>query len=145
MQFLDMILGNRGGAFGEVCAIALLIGAAYLLVKKIIDIWTPLSILLTVFIMTGICYLVDPTQYIAPWYHLVYGGLILGAFFMATDMVTSPMTTPGKIIFGIGIGAITVIIRLWGQYPEGVSFAILIMNAVVPLINKGFKPKRFGV
>ena len=87
----------------------------------------------------------DPTQYIAPWYHLVYGGLILGAFFMATDMVTSPMTLPGKLIYGIGIGAITVIIRLWGQYPEGVSFAILIMNAVVPLLNKGFKPKRFGV
>ena len=145
MPFLDMILGNRGGAFGEICAIALLIGAIYLIITKIIDIWTPLSILLTVFIMTGICYLVDPTQYIAPWYHLVYGGLILGAFFMATDMVTSPMTTPGKIIYGIGIGAITVIIRLWGQYPEGVSFAILIMNAVVPLINKGFKPKRFGV
>lgn len=145
MEFLDMVLGNRGGAFGEVCAIALLIGAIYLICKKIIDIWTPLSILLTVFIMTGICYLVDPTQYIAPWYHLVYGGLILGAFFMATDMVTSPMTTGGKIVFGIGIGAITVIIRLWGQYPEGVSFAILIMNAVVPLINKAFKPKRFGV
>ena len=123
----------------------MLIGAIYLLITKVIDIWTPLSILLTVFIMTGICYLVDPTQYIAPWYHLVYGGLILGAFFMATDMVTSPMTTGGRIVYGIGIGAITVIIRLWGQYPEGVSFAILIMNAVVPLINKGFKPKRFGV
>ena len=84
----------------------------------------------------------DTTYLVA---HLCGGGLMLGAFFMATDMVTSPMTTGGKIIFGIGIGAITVIIRLWGQYPEGVSFAILIMNALVPLINKGFKPKRFGV
>ena len=145
LQFLDMVLGNRGGAFGEVCAIALLLGAIYLICRKVIDIWTPLSILLTVFIFTGICYLVDPTQYIAPWYHLVYGGLILGAFFMATDMVTSPMTVRGKLLFGFGIGAITVIIRLWGAYPEGVSFAILIMNAFTPLINKAFKPKVFGV
>ena len=90
MQFIDMVLGNRGGAFGEICAIALLLGAIYLICRKVIDIWTPLSILLTVFVFTGICYLVDPTQYIAPWYHLVYGGLLLGAFFMATDMVTSP-------------------------------------------------------
>ena len=145
MQFLDMVLGNRGGAFGEICAIALLLGAIYLIARKVIDIATPLSILLTVFIFTGICYLVDPTQYIAPWYHLVYGGLILGAFFMATDMVTSPMTIRGKILFGFGIGVITVVIRLWGAYPEGVSFAILIMNAFTPLINKAFKPKVFGV
>ncbi|MCR5645147.1 MAG: RnfABCDGE type electron transport complex subunit D [Bacteroidales bacterium] len=144
MQFLDMVLGNRGGAFGEVCAIALLIGAIYLLARKVIDIWTPLSILLTVFIFTGICWLVNPTHYIAPWYHLVYGGLLLGAFFMATDMVTSPMTTKGKILFGVGIGLITVVIRLWGAYPEGVSFAILIMNAFTPLINKAFKPQVFG-
>ena len=145
MQFLDMVLGNRGGAFGEVCAIALLLGAIYLICRKVIDIWTPLSILLTVFVFTGICYLVDPTHYMAPWYHLVYGGLILGAFFMATDMVTSPMTVRGKILFGFGIGVITVVIRLWGAYPEGVSFAILIMNAFTPLINKAFKPKVFGV
>jgi electron transport complex protein RnfD len=145
MQFLDMVLGNRGGAFGEVCAIALLLGAIYLICRKVIDIATPLSILLTVFIFTGICHLIDPTQYIAPWYHLVYGGLILGAFFMATDMVTSPMTIRGKILFGFGIGFITVVIRLWGAYPEGVSFAILIMNALTPLINKAFKPQVFGV
>ena len=145
MQFLDMVLGNRGGAFGEVCAIALLIGAIYLLCRKVIDLWTPLSILLTVFVFTGIFFLIDPTHYIAPWYHLVYGGLILGAFFMATDMVTSPMTTKGKILFGFGIGVITVVIRLWGAYPEGVSFAILIMNAFTPLINKAFKPQVFGV
>ena len=144
LQFLDMVLGNRGGAFGEVCSIALLLGAIYLIARKVIDIWTPLSILLTVFVFTGICHLVDPTHYIAPWYHLVYGGLILGAFFMATDMVTSPMTTQGKILFGVGIGVITVVIRLWGAYPEGVSFAILIMNAFTPLINKAFKPRLFG-
>ena len=145
LQFLDMVLGNRGGAFGEVCAIALLLGAIYLICRKVIEIFTPLSILLTVFVFTGICYLIDPTQYIAPWYHLVYGGLILGAFFMATDMVTSPMTIRGKLLFGFGIGVITVVIRLWGAYPEGVSFAILIMNAFTPLINKAFKPKVFGV
>ena len=140
-----MVLGNRGGAFGEVCTAALLLGAIYLIARKVIDIATPLSILLTVYIFTGICHLVNPEIYIAPWYHLVYGGLILGAFFMATDMVTSPMTIRGKILFGFGIGVITVVIRLWGAYPEGVSFAILIMNAFTPLINKAFKPKVFGV
>ncbi len=145
LQFIDMVLGNRGGAFGEVCAIALVLGALYLICRKVIDIATPLSILLTVFVFTGIFYLIDPTQYIAPWYHIVYGGLILGAFFMATDMVTTPMTTKGKILFGFGVGAITVVIRLWGAYPEGVSFAILIMNAFTPLINKAFKPEVFGV
>ncbi|MBQ3710700.1 MAG: RnfABCDGE type electron transport complex subunit D [Bacteroidales bacterium] len=145
IPFLDQIFGYHGGSFGEICAIALLIGAIYLICTKVIDIWTPLSILLTVFVFTGICWLVDPTRFIAPWYHLVYGGLILGAFFMATDMVTSPMTTRGKLLFGFGIGVITVVIRLWGAYPEGVSFAILIMNAFTPLINKAFKPKVFGV
>ena len=144
MQFLDMVLGNRGGAFGEICAIALILGAIYLIARKVIDIATPLSILLTVFVFTGICYLINPAQYIAPWYHIVYGGLILGAFFMATDMVTTPMTTQGKILFGVGVGLITVVIRLWGAYPEGVSFAILIMNAFTPLINKAFKPTIFG-
>lgn len=144
-ELLDMVLGNRGGAFGEVCTIALLIGAIYLICRRVIEIFTPLSILLTVFVFTGICHLVNPEQYIAPVYHLVYGGLILGAFYMATDMVTSPMTIRGKLLFGFGIGAITVIIRLWGAYPEGVSFAILIMNAFTPLINKAFKPYRFGV
>ena len=145
MQFLDMVLGNRGGAFGEVCAIALLLGAIYLLARRVIEFVTPLTILLTVFIFTGICHLISPANFIAPWYHLVYGGLILGAFFMATDMVTSPMTIRGKILFGFGIGVITVVIRLWGAYPEGVSFAILIMNAFTPLINKAFKPYVFGV
>ena len=145
VPFVDQILGNHGGSFGEVCAIALLLGAIYLIARKVIDIATPLSILLTVFVFTGICYLIDPTHYIAPWYHLVYGGLILGAFFMATDMVTTPMTTKGKILFGFGVGVITVVIRLWGAYPEGVSFAILIMNAFTPLINKAFKPQVFGV
>jgi electron transport complex protein RnfD len=82
--------------------------------------------------------------YITPEYHILAGGLLLGAIFMATDMVTSPMSNWGKIIFGIGCGLLTILIRVWGSYPEGVSFAILIMNGFVPLINKGFKPKRFG-
>ena len=144
MQFVDMVLGNRGGAFGEVCAIALVLGAIYLIARKVIDITTPLTILFTVFVFTGIFYLINPEMYIAPWYHLVYGGLILGAFFMATDMVTTPMTTSGRILFGLGVGLITVVIRLWGAYPEGVSFAILIMNAFTPLINKLCKPTIFG-
>lgn len=144
MQFLDMILGNRGGAFGEMCTAALLLGAIYLAARRVIEIFTPLSILITVYVFTGICHLINPAMYIAPQYHLVYGGLILGAFFMATDMVTSPMTIRGKLLFGFGIGVITVVIRLWGAYPEGVSFAILIMNAFTPLINKAFKPKIFG-
>ena len=145
VPFVNQVLGNHGGSFGEVCAIALLLGAIYLIARKVIDIATPLTILFTVFVFTGIWHLVDPTRFIAPWYHLVYGGLILGAFFMATDMVTTPMTTKGKILFGFGVGVITVVIRLWGAYPEGVSFAILIMNAFTPLINKAFKPKVFGV
>ncbi|MBR5912639.1 MAG: RnfABCDGE type electron transport complex subunit D [Bacteroidales bacterium] len=144
-QFIDMVLGNRGGAFGEVCAIALLLGAIYLIARKVIDIATPLSILLTVLVFTGIFWLINPATFIAPWYHIVYGGLLLGAFFMATDMVTTPMTLQGKLLFGFGVGVITVVIRLWGAYPEGVSFAILIMNAFTPLINKAFKPKVFGV
>lgn len=144
MEYLDMLLGARGGAFGEMCAIALVLGGLYLIIRRVIDVWTPLVILATVFAFTGICYLIDPATYIAPIYHIFYGGLILGAFFMATDMVTSPMTTCGKCIFAFGIGVITVVIRLWGAYPEGVSFAILIMNALVPLINRGFRPKRFG-
>ena len=145
MQFIDMVLGNRGGAFGEICAVALILGGIYLIIRKVIDWQTPLTILLTVFVFTGICHLIDHETFIAPWYHLVYGGLILGAFFMATDMVTTPMTIKGKILFGFGVGLITVVIRLWGAYPEGVSFAILIMNAFTPLINKAFKPQVFGV
>jgi len=145
INYWDMLIGNTGGSFGEMCALALIIGGIFLIIMKIIDWQTPVIIIATVALVSGICWLVDPTTYVNPLYHILSGGLMLGAFFMATDMVTSPMTTGGKCIFALGIGLITVIIRLWGQYPEGMSFAILIMNAVVPLINKGFKPKRFGV
>ena len=142
---LNLFLGNVGGSMGEVSAIALLIGFAYLLIRKIITWHIPVSILVTVALFTGILHYANPDAYIGtPEFHLLTGGLMLGAIFMATDYVTSPMTTRGMLIFGVGIGVITVIIRVFGSYPEGVSFAILIMNAFTPLINKYIKPKRFG-
>ena len=145
INYWDMLIGNTGGSFGEMCALALIIGGLFLIIMRIIDWQTPVIIIATVALVSGICWLINPSTYVNPLYHILSGGLMLGAFFMATDMVTSPMTIGGKCIFALGIGLITIIIRLWGQYPEGMSFAILIMNAVVPLINKGFKPKRFGV
>ncbi|MBO4646168.1 MAG: RnfABCDGE type electron transport complex subunit D [Bacteroidales bacterium] len=141
---VDMLLGQMGGSFGEVSAIAILIGALYLLFKKVITWHIPVSFMLTAFVFAGIFWLVDPTQYANPFFHLVTGGMMLGACFMATDMVTSPTSPRGMLVFGAGCGLITMIIRLWGAYPEGVSFSILIMNALVPLIDKAFKPKTFA-
>jgi electron transport complex protein RnfD len=141
---VDMLLGVTGGSLGEMAAIALIIGGIYMIVKKIITWHIPVSILATVAVFTSLVWLIDPTVCVNPVYHLLGGGLLLGAIFMATDYVTSPMSTQGKLIYGIGIGLLTVIIRLWGSYPEGMSFAILLMNAVTPLINKKFKPTRFG-
>jgi electron transport complex protein RnfD len=140
----DLLTGNTGGSLGEVSAIALLAGLVYLLIRKIITWHIPVSILLTVFVFTAILHLCDPQTYASPWVHLLTGGLLLGAIFMATDYVTSPMTTRGMWVYGIGIGIITVLIRTFGIYPEGVSFAILIMNVCTPLINTYIKPKRFG-
>ena len=140
----QMLFGEMGGSLGEVSAIALLIGLIYLLATKTITWHIPVSILVTVFAMTGIFYLVDPETYANPLVHLLSGGLLLGAIFMATDYVTSPMTHKGQLIYGFGIGLITCVIRLWGAYPEGMSFAILIMNAATPLINNYVKPTRFG-
>ncbi len=142
--YVDMLLGNSGGSLGEVSAITLIIGGIYLLFKKIITWHTPVSFIGSVVIFSGILWLVNPEQFVNPLFHLVTGGLMLGVFFMATDMVTSPMSAKGMLIFGAGIGILTILIRVFGAYPEGVSFAILIMNAFVPLINKAFKPKRFG-
>lgn len=142
--YAEGIIGGIGGSLGEVSVIALLIGAIYMLIKKIITWEIPAAFIGSVIIFTGILYLINPEMYISPIFHLVTGGLALGVFFMATDLVTSPMSSKGMLIFGLGAGVITVIIRVWGAYPEGVSFAILIMNAFVPLINKGFKPVRFG-
>ena len=129
---------------GEVSALALLLGLAYMLWKKIITWHIPVSILATVFVFSGIMYWVNPEIYVSPVVQLLSGGLMLGAIFMATDYVTSPMSHKGMLIYGVCIGLLTVIIRLFGAYPEGMSFAILIMNAFTPLINTYVKPKRFG-
>lgn len=143
-DYFQMLIGNMGGSLGEVAAIALIIGLVYMLMKKIITWHIPVSILGTVTIFTSILWLVNPVKYADPAFHLLSGGLLLGAIFMATDYVTSPMSKRGQIVFGVGIGILTIVIRLWGAFPEGVSFAILIMNAFVPIINMYMKPKRFG-
>ena len=141
---MDMFLGNMGGSMGEISAVALLIGLVYMLVRKIISWHIPVSILATVFIFAGILNWANPEAYASPVIHLFSGGLMLGAVFMATDYVTSPMNPRGMLVYGVGIGIITVVIRAFGAYPEGVSFAILIMNAFTPLINTYIKPRRFG-
>ena len=141
---VDMLLGKMGGSLGEVSALALLLGLVFMLWKKIITWQIPVSILLTVFVFTGIMHLVNPVQYASPFVHLLSGGLMLGAIFMATDYVTSPMSKNGMLVYGVGIGILTTVIRLFGSYPEGMSFAILIKNAFTPLINSYIKPKHFG-
>ena len=142
---MQMFLGFIGGSMGEVSAVALLLGGLFLIWKKIISPIIPACFIGTVFVFAFIYYTAtggDALQMAV--FHVLAGGVMLGAFFMATDMATSPMTMKGKVIFAIGVGALTIIIRLWGAYPEGMSFAILIMNAFVPLINKACKPQRFG-
>jgi electron transport complex protein RnfD len=141
---MQLFLGQMGGSLGEVSAVALLLGFAWLLYKKIITWHIPVFMVATVYIFTGVLWLIDPSKNASPLFHILTGGILLGAIYMATDLVTSPMTKPGMIVFAIGIGIITVVIRVFGAYPEGVSFAILIMNAFVPLINKYIKPARFG-
>ena len=141
---MQLFLGNMNGSLGEVSAVALLLGFAWLLYKRIITWHIPVFIFLTVFGFTGILWLIDPLHNASPVFHILTGGVMIGAIFMATDLVTSPMTKTGMIVYAVGIGIITVIIRVYGAYPEGVSFAILIMNAFVPLMNKYMKPKRFG-
>jgi len=141
---LQLLVGNIGGSMGEICAIALLIGFIYLLCTKTISYHIPVSIILTVFIFTAILYHCNPLANVHPLTHILSGGLLLGAIFMATDYVTSPMTHWGQIIYGVLIGVITVVIRVWGSYPEGMSFAILIMNGITPLINHYVRPKSFS-
>lgn len=143
-SLVDMLIGKMGGSLGEVSALALLIGLAFMLWKKIITWHIPVSILGTVFVFTGILHLVNPVQFANPFIHLLSGGLMLGSIFMATDYVTSPMSKNGMIVYGVGIGLLTAVIRIFGSYPEGMSFAILIMNAFTPLINSYIKPKHFG-
>jgi Na+-translocating ferredoxin:NAD+ oxidoreductase subunit D len=144
-SYLSLLLGDLGGCVGEISAVGLIIGFLYMLWKKIITWHIPISMLGTIFIFTGILWLINPEKFIDPVFHLLTGGVMLGAFYMATDYVTSPMTVKGMLIYGIGIGFITVVIRVFGSYPEGVSFAILIMNGFVPLMNKYIKPRRFGL
>lgn len=139
----DMSNGMGAGAVGEVCALALLLGLAYMLYRRIITWHIPASIILSVFVFSGLLHLANPI-YANPVEVILSGGLLLGAIFMATDYVTSPMNHRGQLIYGIAIGFLTVVIRNWGSYPEGMSFAILIMNAFTPLINFYVKPKRFG-
>ena len=144
IDYCDMLFMNIGGSAGELSAIALLLGFAYLLVRGVIKPYITLSIILTVAAFSGIFWMIDPAQYTDPLFNILSGGLLLGAIFMATDYVTSPMSMMGGIVFGIGIGLITMLIRYFGAYPEGVSFAILIMNSVVPLLNKWFHTKKYG-
>ena len=143
-SYLEMLFGRIGGAAGEVSAIALLLGFAYLLFRRVIRPHIPLAIFITIFIFSGALWLINPAKFVDPLFHLLTGGILLGSIFMATDYVTSPMSPRGMIIFGVGIGLLTILIRVFGSYPEGISFAILIMNATVPLLNKYVKPKRYG-
>lgn len=146
IDVINALIGNYGGSFGEVSAIALIIGFIYLIWRNIITWHIPVSIILTVFLFSMAVSINHGLEYalIFSELQIFSGGLLLGAIFMATDYVTSPMTPGGMILYGVLIGIITVVIRLWGAYPEGLSFAIFIMNGATPLINKYMKPKRFG-
>lgn len=141
---IDMLMGNVGGSLGEVSAAALLLGGILLLAKRIITWEIPVFFIGTTALVTGIAWLVNPAEYASPLTHVLTGGLMLGAIFMATDMVTSPIGFAGRVVFGIGCGLLTALIRLFGGYPEGVSFAILLMNAATPLIDHLMVPKTFG-
>ncbi len=143
-DYLQTLFLNIGGSAGEISALALLLGFVYLLVRKVIKPWIPLSIFGTIALVSLIFWLIDPMTYSDPLFNLLTGGVILGACFMATDYVTSPMSTLGGVIYGIGIGFIVMMIRYFGAYPEGMSFAILIMNMCVPLLNMWFHKKKYG-
>ena len=143
-NYKDLLFANLGGSAGEVCALALLVGFVYLCCRRVIKPWITLSIFATVALTSLIFWGIDPSRFTDPLFNLLTGGLILGACFMATDYVTSPMSLWGGVVFGVGIGFLTMMIRYFGSYPEGVSFAILIMNSVVPLLNMWFKQKKFG-
>ena len=140
----DMLFGFTGGSLGEVSALLLILGGIFLLTRKIITWHIPVSVIVTTGLFATLFWLIDPTTSLNPVSQILTGGLMLGAIYMATDMVTSPMTAKGQLIFGAGIGLITILIRMFGAYPEGISFAILIMNAFVPLLNRYIKPNRFG-
>lgn len=137
VDLMSTFMGDMGGSLGEICALALILGGVYLLVRRIITWHIPVSIIATVAIFSW-CVGINPLV------SILSGGVLLGAIFMATDYVTSPMTRRGMVLYGVMIGVITMVIRLWGAYPEGVSFAILIMNGFTPLINNYIRPRKFG-
>ena len=144
VDWFQLFVGNMGGSLGEVSVLALLLGGGYMLARRIISWHIPVSYIGVVLALTGVMWLIDGEKYANPVFHLLTGGLMLGAFFMATDMVTSPVTARGMLIFGAGCGLVTAVIRLFGSFPEGVSFAILIMNGFVPLIERRTRPRKFG-
>jgi electron transport complex protein RnfD len=141
---LDSLWGNRAGSLGETAALLLLLGGVLLIARRIITWHAPVAMLLGVALPALIFNFINANHYAGPMYHLLSGGLILGAFFIITDPVTSPNTATGQFIFGLGCGFLTWIIRTWGGYPEGVAFAVLLMNAVSPLIDQYVKPRIYG-
>ena len=143
-DYLQTMFFNIGGSAGEISTVALILGFIYLLCRRVVKPWIPLSIFATIFVISGIFWLVDPATYTDPVFNLLTGGVVLGACFMATDYVTSPMSTVGGVVYGVGIGLILMMIRYFGSYPEGMSFAILIMNCAVPLLNNWFHPRKYG-
>lgn len=145
VPLMDLFVGRIGGSLGEISALFLVLGALYLLYKGYIKLDIPLSYIATVAFIIFLVNIISPGRTASVPFHLLSGGLILGAFFMATDMITTPLTSKGKIIFGIGCGLITCLIRVWGSYPEGVSFAILLMNALTPMIDRHIKNPIYGV
>jgi electron transport complex protein RnfD len=147
-DLLNMFSGAVSGSLGEIAAAALIVGGIYLLWRKVITWHIPVAVLGSMAVFAFVVALLNgggAALYELPAFHLLAGGALLGAIYMATDYVTSPMTYKGMLIYGAGIGVITMVIRLWGAYPEGMSFAILLMNSVAPLINRYVKPKRFGL
>ena len=135
-QFRATVTGEVGGCLGETSVIALLAGGLYLIVRRTISFHIPLAVLLSAFVFAAIAYLANRDAYVQPFFHLSSGGLLIGAFFIATDPVTAPLTTKGRWIFGVGIGTMTMLIRIAGEYPEGVMYAVLLMNGVRPLIDR---------
>ncbi|MBQ6821030.1 MAG: RnfABCDGE type electron transport complex subunit D [Bacteroidales bacterium] len=140
----EMVVRDIGGSAGEISALALLLGFCYLLVRKVVKPWITISILATIAAIAAVFHGIDPAHFTGVNFNLITGGVLLGACFMATDYVTSPMSNWGGVIYGIGIGVIVMMIRYFGSYPEGMSFAILIMNCFVPLINRAFHQKKYG-
>ena len=141
---IDFCLGTQPGSMGEISGLLLMIGFLYMVIRKVITWHIPVIVIGTMFIFSGFLWLGNPDRFVDPLFQILTGGALLGAIFMATDYVTSPMTIRGIVIYSVGIGVITILIRVFGAYPEGISFAILIMNAFVPLLNKYLKPSRFG-